>query len=75
MLGRLRMSVDECIAECTSLADRVFIKKNSIISLTGKLQGRYDPGVLGKAVKEIILKNGRDEDELFWEQGKESCKA
>ena len=69
------MSVDECIAEYTSLADCVFIKKISIISLIGILQGRYDPGVPEKVVKEIILKTRRDEDELFWEQGKESSKA
>src|SRR3954469_20501475 len=42
MLGRLRMTIDECIDTYTTLSDRVFGKKTHRVDIKGKLQGRFD---------------------------------
>ncbi|CVL07330.1 uncharacterized protein FMAN_15396 [Fusarium mangiferae] len=39
MLGRLRMTVDECIAAYTSLSNKVFEKKSHRVKINGQLQG------------------------------------
>lgn len=65
MLGRLKMSVDECIAAYTSLADRVFRKKKRRVKANGKLQGRFAGEALKNAVKEILVSTGHDEGELL----------
>ena len=41
MLGRLRMTVDECIDAYTTLSDRVFEKKSQRVNIKGKLQGSH----------------------------------
>ncbi|KAK4119890.1 FabD/lysophospholipase-like protein [Parathielavia appendiculata] len=53
MLGRLRMTVDECIGAYTTLSDRVFEKKSHRVTMKGKLQGRFDGAELERAVKTI----------------------
>ncbi|KAL2195223.1 acyl transferase/acyl hydrolase/lysophospholipase [Corynascus similis CBS 632.67] len=50
MLGRLCMTVDECIDAYTSLSDKVFEKRSHRVSITGKLQGRFDATELEQAV-------------------------
>jgi Patatin-like phospholipase len=37
MLGRLRMTVDDCIDACTLLSDKVFKKKSQRVTVKGKL--------------------------------------
>lgn len=51
MLGRLCMTVDECIDAYTSLSDKVFEKRSHRVSITGKLQGRFDATELEQPVK------------------------
>src|ERR1700712_4057813 len=41
MLGRLRMSIDDCIASYASLSDQVFEKKSHRVKMNGQLQGRF----------------------------------
>lgn len=62
MLGRLRMSVDECIIAYTELADIVFTKKSlpidwwsSFFRLPAnyRLQGRFDTEALKNAIIKI----------------------
>lgn len=54
MLGRLRMTVDECIEAYTSLSDKVFEKKSHRVKINGKLQGRFDARELERAIKQIL---------------------
>jgi patatin-like phospholipase/acyl hydrolase len=59
MLGRLRMSVDECIDVYTRLAKKVFGHPRSIYRLTGGLvalagKSMYDKNVLESTLKDII---------------------
>ncbi|PNH41105.1 hypothetical protein VD0004_g5947 [Verticillium dahliae] len=65
MLGRLRMSVDECIAAYAALSDEVFEKKNRRIRLNGQLQGRFDSVALERAVKKILARTNHHENVLL----------
>jgi patatin-like phospholipase/acyl hydrolase len=58
MLGRLRMTVDDCIDAYTSLSDKVFEKKSHRVTFRGKLQGRFDTTELERAVKQILVDRG-----------------
>lgn len=42
MLGRLKMSIDECIDAYISLSDKVFRKKRHRVTVKGSIQGRFD---------------------------------
>ena len=75
MLGRLRMTVDDCINAYTSLSDEVFEKKSHRVNINGKLQGRFDAAELERAVKKILADRGFDENTLFKESPDVSCKV
>ena len=74
MLGRLRMTVDECIDAYTSLFDRVFEKKSHRVKIRGELQGRFDAAELERSVKQILASRGLGEDALL-KDGDSSCKV
>ncbi|KAI9662792.1 MAG: hypothetical protein M1829_006136, partial [Trizodia sp. TS-e1964] len=66
MLGRLRMSVSDCIEAYLTLSDRIFQKKkHSPISFKGKLQSRFDSNELEQAVKDVLKAQDLDEDVLL----------
>jgi patatin-like phospholipase/acyl hydrolase len=65
MLGRLRMTIDECIDAYTTLSDKVFEKKSHRVNLKGKLHGRFDSAGLERAVKDVIANRGLGEDALL----------
>ncbi|KAH6985445.1 hypothetical protein EDB80DRAFT_732628, partial [Ilyonectria destructans] len=73
MLGRLRMTVDECITAYTSLSDKVFEKKSYRVKINGQLQGRFDTVALEQAVKQILVDNGHGEDTLLKDPPKTAC--
>ena len=75
MLGRLRMSVQDCINEYIRLADRVFTKENHRVSLKGNIQGRFNHEVLEAVIKEVIVATGHKEDALLKDDSVESCKV
>ncbi|KAL6406095.1 phospholipase [Ilyonectria robusta] len=75
MLGRLRMTVDECITAYTSLSDKVFEKKSRRVKINGKLQGRFDTAALEQAVKQILTDNGHGEDALLKDPSNTACKV
>jgi hypothetical protein len=58
MLGRLKMSIEECIDAYTSLSDKVFEKQRYRVTVKGKIQGRFDTVALERAVKTDISKAG-----------------
>ncbi|KAH0040806.1 phospholipase, patatin family protein, partial [Aureobasidium melanogenum] len=66
MLGRLEMSVDECIKTYTELSKDVFHKTRRIpIGIKGDLKERYDSEALAQAVKKVLRDRGVDEDTLL----------
>ncbi|KAL2115914.1 hypothetical protein VTJ04DRAFT_10169 [Mycothermus thermophilus] len=74
MLGRLRMTVDECIDAYITLSDRVFEKKAHRVTVRGKLKGRFDSNELERAVRTILVNRGLDEDALLKDLDS-SCKV
>lgn len=75
MLGRLKMTVDQCINVYTKLAEKVFVKKAHRFTLTGKVQARYDSNVLISVVKSIVSEAGFDEKTLLWDPDLDACKV
>lgn len=75
MLGRLKMSVAECIEAYASLSDAIFQKKRSRLSLRGKTQGRFDSDELERAVKQMILRNGLSADEMLEDTTEAACRV
>jgi hypothetical protein len=73
MLGRLRMTIDECINAYLSLSDRVFQKKRHRVSVKGQIQGRFDSEELAQAVKEVIAKQGLPQDALLKDASETAC--
>ncbi|KIW15832.1 hypothetical protein PV08_05882 [Exophiala spinifera] len=67
MLGRLEMSVDECIDAYKELMKTVFEKKKNrfAIGIFGQIKSRFSSKTLEKAVKGVIKKRGIPVDESF----------
>lgn len=75
MLGRLRMTVDECIAAYTSLSNKVFEKKSHRVKINGQLQGRFDSTALEQAVKQTLANSGHSKDALLKDCSDGACKV
>jgi hypothetical protein len=75
MLGRLRMSVGDCITAYLSLSDRVFRKTRHRVTVKGQVQGRFDADELARAVREVVAKQGLEEDALLKDAPKAGCKV
>ena len=75
MLGRLRMTIDECIDAYLSLSDRIFQKKRGPVTITGSIQGRFDSEELAQAVKEVVTMRGLQEDALLKDAPEATCKV
>ncbi|KAK3325058.1 acyl transferase/acyl hydrolase/lysophospholipase [Apodospora peruviana] len=75
MLGRLRMSVDECIDTYRAMAPRIFTKVNHRLNLRGKVQGRFDHVAVEDGVKDLLRKRLLSENELLFYSRTEPCKT
>jgi hypothetical protein len=75
MLGRLRMSVADCITAYLSLSERVFRKTRHRVTVKGKLQGRFDVEELAQAVKEVVRQQGLQEYALLKDMAEAGCKV
>ncbi|KAM5349990.1 hypothetical protein ACJ41O_006495 [Fusarium nematophilum] len=75
MLGRLRMTIDECITAYTSLSEKVFEKKSHRVKINGQFQGRFDTAALEQAVKQILMDTGHGEDALLQDPPNTACKV
>jgi len=71
MLGRLRMTLDECEEAYLNLSERIFTPKRSTFNpLRSKdfllADGKFDYKELEKAIKDIVVRNhGLEESTLF----------
>ncbi|KAJ5788291.1 hypothetical protein N7457_003281 [Penicillium paradoxum] len=74
MLGRLQMTVEECIITYISLIDSIFRKKRRL-NLLGKVQGRFDSAALEAAVQKIIKDQGYCSHELLRDTPYTNCKG
>lgn len=75
MLGRLKMSINECIDAYLSLSDRVFQKKRHRVTTNGNIQGRFDSEELARAVKEVVTAQELQEDALLKDVLDDTCKV
>lgn len=75
MLGRLQMTVDECIDAYVLLWDRIFLKRRHRITIRGQVQGRFDSDELERAIKEIVVKKGLEENALLQDSRDAKCKV
>ena len=75
MLGRLKMSIEECIDAYLSLSDRIFEKKKHRVTTKGNIQGRFDSEELARAVKEVVTRQGLQEDALLKAAPDNACKV
>jgi patatin-like phospholipase/acyl hydrolase len=77
MLGRMRLTVDECIEAYSELSPNVFSKVHHRIKLTsGETQGRFDHTALEKGIKSILKTYRMDVESLLKEpQDGSSCKV
>ena len=79
MLGRLHMSVDECLAQYEKTAAVVFgnpVSQNKLGKILSKVTSGafYDTRVLEEAVRDLLRDRGRDPREMFLEAGPK-CKV
>ncbi|KAF2156233.1 FabD/lysophospholipase-like protein [Myriangium duriaei CBS 260.36] len=70
MLGRLRMTVDECIDHYLSLHDSVFLD-NGIF----ELRDRYNDYAMEESVKDVLRSKNIDEDTLLKDTEDTACKV
>jgi len=75
MLGRLKMSVADCIKAYLSLSDRVFRKTRHRVTVKGKVQGRFDAEELARAVREVVKQQGVPEHALLKDAPEAGCKV
>ncbi|KAH8595394.1 hypothetical protein B0O99DRAFT_686812 [Bisporella sp. PMI_857] len=75
MLGRLKMSIDDCIDAYLSLSDRVFQKQRHRVTVKGNIQGRFDSEELARAVKEVITAQDLQENALLKDVSNGACKV
>ncbi|CAN9173050.1 unnamed protein product [Alternaria alternata] len=75
MLGRLKMSVADCITAYLSLSDRVFRKTRHRVTVKGQVQGRFDADELARAVKDVVKQQGLPEDALLKDVPEAGCKV
>jgi patatin-like phospholipase/acyl hydrolase len=75
MLGRLRMSVDQCIKAYHELMPAIFEKAKHRYSFSkGKLQGRYDGKALEDGIQRILKSRNMQPDTPLKDPGS-TCKT
>ncbi|THY67593.1 hypothetical protein D6C94_10581 [Aureobasidium pullulans] len=74
MLGRLEMSVDECIEKYKDFMKKVFAVswRNKVRTLTDG--AKYDETVLESCIKEVVKEKLGDEDAKLLDDREEACK-
>ena len=77
MLGRLEMSVDECIQAYSTMSREVFKTKwyKTRIGPTGEVQGRFDTQRLEQEIRKIVEAKTGQENTLLKVDGKAKCKV
>ncbi|KAH7060960.1 hypothetical protein BKA63DRAFT_528100 [Paraphoma chrysanthemicola] len=77
MLGRLEMSVDECIDAYSELAAAVFGEKLHRLPATirGAVQPRFDSARLESAIRKVVAQGGASETALFNDGTERGCRT
>jgi patatin-like phospholipase/acyl hydrolase len=81
MLGRLRMSVEDCEDAYAQLSDAIFTPRRNRANIPGraldflKANGKFDERPLEEILKRKIADAGLDADELLEDARPDSCKV
>jgi hypothetical protein len=75
MLGRLQMTVDDCITAYITLSARVFQKKRHRLTLKGDVQGRFDSEELERAIKDMVKEPNLPREALLKDAPTAKCKV
>ncbi|KAK7193328.1 phosphorylase superfamily protein, partial [Paraphaeosphaeria sporulosa] len=77
MLGRLEMSVDECIAAYSELAAAVFGERlhRLPVNMKGGVQPRFDSATLENAIQKVVKQGGASETALFNDGIQRGCRT
>lgn len=77
MLGRLEMSVDECITAYSDLAAAVFGEKLSRIPVNrkGEVKPRFDSARLESAIEKVVTQSGASATALFNDKTERGCRT
>lgn len=77
MLGRLEMSVDECIDAYNQLASNVFGSRahNLLIDMKGKIQSKYSSKNLETSILRILHQRGLSKDTLLNDKIPRGCRT
>jgi calcium-independent phospholipase A2-gamma len=79
MLGRLEMTIDQCIDAFTSMMGSIFDQKKKdrlpFKWYSGKVNHRYDSKTLENAIKKVIESAGLHSDTLMRGTKKSACKV
>ncbi|KAE9373818.1 FabD/lysophospholipase-like protein [Stipitochalara longipes BDJ] len=81
MLGRLRMSIDECEEVYVELPQKIFVLQCSKANIVGQgrdfvnARGKFSSEALQAGIKDVIKSKGFSEDELFYNQDDGECKV
>jgi hypothetical protein len=75
MLGRLQMSVDDCIDAYSNLSASVFRKESHRVGWKGNVKGRFSSNELENAIKHIIESQGLNQDAGLMDAENAKCKV
>ena len=75
MLGRLQMSVDDCIKVYADMSDKIFTKQKHRINIRGTVQARFDTTALENAIKDAIKRQNVQVDEKLFSRDPAQCKV
>jgi hypothetical protein len=79
MLGRLRMSIDECEAVYVELSQKIFVPHRSKANIVGQgldfvnARGKFSSEALQAGIKNVVKSKGFSEDQLFYNQARAFC--
>jgi hypothetical protein len=81
MLGRLRMTIDQCEEAFVDMSEKIFTPRRSQGNFVGQgldfvnARGKFSTETLEACVKDVVRSRELSEDELFYKQGNDGCKV
>ena len=76
MLGRLRMSVEECIAAYIELSSKVFQKEHVVpLTIRGNIRAKYSSENLQRAIEDVVEAQLLDRNALLKDTSPQACKV
>jgi hypothetical protein len=75
MLGRLQMSVDDCIQKYEDMVDEIFKKSHFPVTRRGEVKGRFNTEVLTRKIQKVIEETGLSVDTTLRHNDADMCKV